>query len=252
MRQVFRMRPWILPQEPAPLVSIFKKFGRIETFPKGSFFEHGGLGSSAQIGLLLEGLVTFSFIDMQSQLHIFSLITPGRTIGDLDAINPHQVNVLAECIRPSRIVIVRRSDFIGALRQSVDLMQLYADMSILKEESCLEGMAANFTLNLDARLKVLLLSILDSIGEVDRHGWNPCPLNLTITEMSQIISANRSWLSTHLSELIKEGLAKKEGRKLFFHGELFKNVYDWGRGAGRRPDLLQSEPDPAKRLTSDF
>ena len=77
-------------------------------------------------------------------------------------INPHRVAVQVEFLRPSTVLMVPRERFLEELRSSIELMEIYADLAILKQESALEGMLANFTLELDARLRVLLLSVITS------------------------------------------------------------------------------------------
>lgn len=85
MRQVFRARPWVLPPEPAKLAELFRD-GHVVTLDAGATFRHGG--TEGYVALLLEGLVTFSFLDIRDNYHTFALVLPGRTIGDLDALNP--------------------------------------------------------------------------------------------------------------------------------------------------------------------
>ena len=126
-------------------------------------------------------------------------------------------------------------------------MEIYADLAILKQESALEGMLANFTLDLEARLRVFLLSAITSFAELERDGWNLCPLGLTITELSRILSADRSWVSTKVNDWIKLGDARKDGRKLYLHGRLFDSVWDWGCGNQNlrsSPEGLKAEPKP--------
>lgn len=225
MRQVFRARPWVLPPEPAKLAELFKD-GRVVTLEAGATFSHGGM--EGNVALLLEGLVTFSFLDIRGGYHTFALVLPGRTIGDLDALNPNRTCVIAECIRPSRAVLIPNTQYRRGLRQSIELMEMYADMSILKEESVIEGAFANFTLDLDRRLRVLLMSFfLEGGGVVDPQGWNECPVNLSVTEIARIVSGTRSWVSMRLSEWTREGIFRKNGRTFAVRGELFESVKDW-------------------------
>lgn len=247
MRQVFRMRPWIFPPESQAIQEIFVRYGVIREFAKGAVMEHGGKGDAAQVGFLTKGLATFSCLDVQSQTHIFALLAPGRALGDLDALNPHRVAVQVDFIRPSSVLIVPRARFLESLRASVEMMEIYADLAILKQESALEGMLANFTLDLEARLRVFLLSAITSFAELQRGGWNLCPLGLTITELSRILSADRSWVSTKVNDWIKLGDARKDGRKLYLHGRLFDSVWDWGCGKQNlrsSPEGLKAEPKP--------
>lgn len=113
MRQVFRARPWVLPPEPAKLAELFRD-GHVVTLDAGATFRHGG--TEGYVALLLEGLVTFSFLDIRGNYHTFALVLPGRTIGDLDALNPNRTSVIAECIRPSRALMIPNSQYRRGLR----------------------------------------------------------------------------------------------------------------------------------------
>lgn len=105
---------------------------------------------------------------------------------------------------------------------------MYADMTILKEESIIEGAFANFTLDTDRRLRVLLLSFfLEGGGQISANEWNECPVSLSVTEISRIIAATRSWVSTRLSEWQREGILKKTGRTFAVRTEFFESVKDW-------------------------
>ncbi len=234
MRQVFRTRPWVLPKEPERFVEIFKKHGKEVAFPKDGFIPHGG--KDGQTSFLLDGLVTFSFIDANSVHRIFAIILPGRTMGDLDALNPDGTNVLVECIRPSRVLIMDNKKWRECMRESIENMELYADLSILKEESILEGTLANYTLDLDTRLRVLILSIFQGSGvTLSTDAYNECPLALTVTEFARIVGANRSWVSTKFSEWAEAGLIRKTNRTIACRADLFEPVHDWMH----RPDNVR-------------
>ena len=240
------MRPWVRPPEPQVIQELFVRCGTPRHFEKGAFMPHGGKGEGAQAGFLVKGLAALSCVDVLGGAHVFALIAPGRAAGDLDVINPHRVAVQVEFLRPSTVLMVPRERFLEELRSSIELMEIYADLAILKQESALEGMLANFTLELDARLRVLLLSVITSFAELDENGWNACPLGLTITELSLLLSADRSWVSTKVNAWIRAGDARKDGRRLLIHGRLFKSVQDWGRSGDAAPEGLKAEPTPAE------
>ena len=109
-------------------------------------------------------------------------------------------------------------------------MELYADLAILKEESVLEGAFANFTMDLDGRLRALLYSLMCE-SPVFRSQptieWCACPVDLTVTEIARIVAGNRSWVSTKLSEWTDEGLVRRVGRVMEIHSSLFVSVHDW-------------------------
>ena len=227
MRQVFRTRPWVLLHEPQPFIDFFRREGKLLEIDKGdSFLTHGT--AKGQTGLLLEGLVTFDFVDSNGRQRPFAIILPGRMLGDLDVLNPLRPNVVVEVLRPSRLLVVDNQCFRAFLRESTTNMELYADLSILKEESIIEGAFANFTMDLDARLRTLFLSILQAEHVVpDAEGWLTLPLDLSVTEIAGVVSASRVWVSTAISDLCEKGLMRKQVRTMAFRAELFKDLHDW-------------------------
>lgn len=70
-------------------------------------------------------------------------------------------------------------------------------------------------------------SLISAYYQVKEDGWPPLPVMLNVTEISQIVAANRSSVSILLSEWADLGLVRREGRMIILHGKLLKQVYDW-------------------------
>ena len=103
MRQVFRARPWVLPPEPAKLAELFRD-GHVVTLDSGATFRHGG--TEGYVALLLEGLVTFSFLDIRGNYHTFALVMPERTVQV--SRKPSQPGLRSNVMllpRPSRVIV---------------------------------------------------------------------------------------------------------------------------------------------------
>ena len=87
-------------------------------------------------------------------------------------------------------------------------MRLYTINALAKEETHMEGLMAVFTLPLEKRLIALCSSIINSYYPLKITEWNPVPLQLTTFEMADIVSSNRSTISTVINQWIEEGLAR--------------------------------------------
>lgn len=225
MRQVFLNRPWVHPEEPGPLIEIFKKHGHVRKLPKGYLFNHGG--SSGEVSLVTRGLAFFSFPDNEDKDRVFAIIPPKRVVGDLDAITEFRINVIASTVRPTEVLTMTSTAYRQVIMKSPELLCLYAKNSIRKEETHMEGLMANFTLPLEARLIALLSAIINAYYPLKKDDWNPCPLMLTTFEIADVISSNRSTISTIYNQWMASGLAKKDGRRMVVHGKLFETEYDW-------------------------
>ena len=225
MRQVFLNAPWVHSEEPAPLKEIFKKFGERRKYPKGYMFEHGG--SHGNVYLVQKGLVFFAFPDNEDKFRVFGIIPPERVVGDLDAITKFKLNVWATSVRPTEALVVSGETYRKEIESNPELMRLYTINALAKEETHMEGLMAVFTLPLEKRLIALCSSIINSYYPLKITELNPVPLQLTTFEMADIVSSNRSTISTVINQWIEEGLAKRDGRWLHLHGKLFSNEYDW-------------------------
>lgn len=82
MRQVFLGSPWIHAPADPDIVRLFNTCGRWAKLPAGGCIFNGG--DRGEIALLLSGLGAFSFQDRHGRNHIFTLILPGRLMGDVD------------------------------------------------------------------------------------------------------------------------------------------------------------------------
>lgn len=239
MRQVFLSSPWIHPEEPAPLRNIIETLGRRVSVTAGTALPHGE--GHSYVGFLEKGLGAFTFEDHLGKRHIFALIIPGRVFGDLDALTRERLNLKGEVIRPSSIILLERDRWEAAISASPELLKLYAQTAMQKQESQMEGMIANFTMDLASRVRALLRSVIEAYYPVKENDWNPLPIKLSVTEMSETLAANRSSVSLLISEWADADLLRRDGRRIIVHGSLLKKVYDW---IDRVPPDDETVPDP--------
>ena len=226
MRQVFLRQPWVFKADPEPLAQVFKEHGEPRKFGKGYIFQHGG-GPEGEVALVQKGLVFFRFTDRFNKNRIFAVVPPGGMVGDLDALTAQRINVVAEAARPGVALVMSGDRFRREISRSVDMMSLYAQRSIIKEEVIAEGMIGNFTMPLSLRLVGLLNSVISAYYPLKPDDWNPIPVTLTTFEIANIIASTRSTISTILNEWMDVGLVKRDGRRLLCHGQLFKADYNW-------------------------
>jgi CRP-like cAMP-binding protein len=208
-----------MPKEPELICQIFRQFGHVRTFDRGELIPHGG--SEGLVFLLQQGVVTFGYYDRSIRHQVFDVVLPGRTVGDLESLDGSTYPIIARCIRPVRSLAVGREVWVDRLRSSVDIMQAYAQSANCKHRCTMEGMICNYTLPLEERLRKFFHALITAHYSIKEEGWNPCPVALTVTEVSRIVACNRSWVSRSISSWIASGLAKKDGRMLLISSRLF-------------------------------
>ncbi|MDO5532478.1 Crp/Fnr family transcriptional regulator [Sutterella sp.] len=185
---------------------------------------HGG--ENGTVSLIRKGLVTFGYMDAAENYQVLSILLPGRLAGDMDVLEPTPYRIIVQTLKPIELLTISRDEWLRHLRGSVETMETYTRLANRCHQSVMDGMIANYTRPLEQRLRTLILSLITEHYAVKPSDWNPCPVTLSVTDLAQIVSASRSWVSRTLSAWIEEGMARKDGRLLFFRGELFRDLID--------------------------
>lgn len=246
MRQVFLESPWIHAAEPPEFQRLFLSLGKPVHVKAGTALPHGE--GHSYVGFLEKGLGAFTFEDQLYRRHIFALIIPGRVFGDLDGLTRSHLNLRGEVIRPSTVWLLERHAWEEAISATPALLKLYAAHAIAKQEAHMEGMIANYTLDISSRIRALLRSVIGAYYPVKAQDWNPLPIKLSVTEISEIVAANRSSVSLIFSDWIEKDWVRRDGRRLIIHGSLLCQVYDW---INRIPPDDPKVPTPELLRTAD-
>lgn len=231
MRQVFLGSPWIHAPADPDIVRLFNTCGRWAKLPAGGCIFNGG--DRGEIALVLSGLGAFSFQDRHGRNHIFTLILPGRLMGDVDGLSGSTVNVTDAALRETEVLLLSRDLFLQFLSENPSIQRKHAVGIIADHESDMEGMIANFTLSAPDRIITLFASLIHNLRpEPDSEGFYPLENSLTTIEISQIVSVARPTVSAILNQWLAEGLLKKVDKHLCVSHALFAALQDWThRGA---------------------
>lgn len=233
MRQIFHSHPWVHRPAPEELVRLFHEKGRWMRLPAGAAIFNGG--DPGEVALLLKGLCSFSFRDAQGANHIFSLIVPGRIMGDMDAISGEVVNVIDAALREAEVRVLTKDVFREYLETHHEVRKAHAAGTIADHESDMEGMVANFTLSAPDRIRALFYSLVHYVPSKIVEGFVEVPYGLRTVEISQIVSVARPTVSSILSTWRGEGLIRKEGHRLFVDQD-FLQMFDW-QNKGAEPGI---------------
>ena len=191
MRQVFLGSPWIHAPADPDIVRLFNTCGRWAKLPAGGCIFNGG--DRGEIALVLSGLGAFSFQDRHGRNHIFTLILPGRLMGDVDGLSGSTVNVTDAALRETEVRLLSRDLFLQFLSENPSIQRKHAVGIIADHESDMEGMIANFTLSAPDRIITLFASLIHNLRpEPDSEGFYPLENSLTTIEISQIVSVARN------------------------------------------------------------
>ncbi len=256
MRQVFLSTPWLHSPADPDIVRFFNTNGRWQRLPAGGCIFNGG--DRGEVALVLAGLGAFSFQDLRGHNHIFTLVLPGRLMGDVDGLCASTVNVTDQALRETEVRLVQREQFVRFLDKNPAIQRKHALGVIADHESDMEGMIANFTLPAAERMATLFSSLVLNLQlSLDADGFYHHDRWLNTIEISQVVAVARPTVSAILNRWLKLGLIRKTGRHVAISSELFKNLRDWtNQGAvpaakirkRRRPQTETSQSFPHRPL----
>ncbi len=235
MRQIFHAYPWVHPEEHPRIQAIYREHGRPLRVRHGEVIKHGG--ESNRLFFLTKGLCAYYVATETARPTVLSLIIPGRVMGDITCVSGERVNVVTRALKDSELLTVPPTTLLQAMSLDPRMAVLAARSLIAKEESHLEGMVANFTLEPAARLKALLKVLILSYRAAVTPGWNVVPLLLSNKHYGSIVNLTRVSVSRLFSRWIDEGLVRKHTRQIEVQDRLFDDLYDWAAPASahRRP-----------------
>lgn len=225
MRQIVYGEQWIHPEIPTEIREVFLEHGTFRKFKKGEELLHGG--PYGEITLLTKGLCLYRFWDWQDKEHVFSVIIPNRTMGDIDGACCNVANVCAFVAQDSEGLVLPYSVWHREIFGNHELLAKFTSHVVIKQECHIEALLACFTMNIDFRLRSLFHALIKAYGNVDLESWNPLPVRLNTVLISKIISSSRTSVSLTLGQWEEEGKLKRDKKTMYLHGRVFKELYDW-------------------------
>jgi CRP-like cAMP-binding protein len=218
---VFNVYPWIMPAESEDLRAFFRERGIKKTFAKRQILPHGG--KDGTIGMVESGLISFFFYDAQARQQVFSLSAAGCLLGDIEALDGTKSYAMAECLTETEMLIVPRTAFTDYLKSDILRMEEYARSANRKHQCAMEGMISTYIYPVEDRLLLFLYSLVHAFKEERVGEFLRLPLQLSVTDIARVLSADRSWVSLTLNSWAKSGLVKKSGRAILIHPDLFSH-----------------------------
>ncbi len=222
MRQMFTVGPYIPPPDPQPVIDVLKTHGTPRRVRRGDLLK--AAEESGRLFLVEEGLCCY-LSTCTPHPYIPFLMTPGCTMGDITTLGHRNYAIEWRALSDSTIIVVPPRVLEDVLTNPT-LRALKIQHLISKEESSLEGMSANFTLEPAIRLRVLFQQLIEATGTLT-EGWMPIPYRLTAECLGMVVNLTRANVSRLISEWGHQELVHRMGQDLEVHAALFNNLPDW-------------------------
>lgn len=218
---------WIGLQEPDAIRAIFLRSGRSVNFARGDILRAGS--AAASILLVERGLCAIYADDGLVPTKVVGLVTPGCSLSMSKSIGDGGPTRLVRALRQVQALSVSPETIREALIADPELSILVARRLLATEESQIDGLLANISMEPDGRLRALLHTLICAYRGGINPGWNLVPLLLNNEEYAAVVHLARVTVSRKFSRWAEQGLLMKNGRQIHVHSDLFKN--DEGKGA---------------------
>lgn len=237
MRQIFTAFPYVEPPVPDIIADRIRANARLLTLEPGDILKMPGelhhfyMVEEGVCGYFVAGTVF-------GHSRIMSLLPPKRTVADISVSTGRPCNIETRALTKAKAWACPAQFFKDVIFANTAFSELYYRLTVMKHESTVEGMVANFTLPPEQRLKILFLMLCTDVPQPVGAEWRRVPYRLTAQNIGLVVNVTRSNVSRQLNLWREAGLARKVGLDWELHESLFSDIYDWQRdgaiGAAKR------------------
>jgi CRP/FNR family transcriptional regulator, cyclic AMP receptor protein len=191
----------------------FKGYFKVESFPHNSVIYRPG-DMSDRVYLLKAGRIRLMRLGKNSVRSVVSILKPGDLFGELFRPEGTPLEELAVAAGEAEVWSIEGRDFRAQLEArpalSVDVVRAYADRVRGLRKRVL-GLTFK---EVPARLADTLLTLSEAHGERCPHGGEIDLRGITQQDLADLVGASRSFVSTLINEMKREGVLGNVGRIL--------------------------------------
>ena len=198
---------------PGQEVIDFKGYFKVETYPHNSVIYRPG-DTTDRVYLLKNGRVRLMRLGKNSQRSVVSILRAGDLFGELFRPEGSPVEELAIAAGEAEIWSIEGRDFRAQLEArptlALDVIKAYAERVRGLRQRVL-GLTFK---EVPARLAETLLILSEAHGERCPHGGETDLRGITQQDLADLVGASRSFVSTLINEMKRDGVLGNVGRIL--------------------------------------
>ena len=191
----------------------FKGYFKVETYPHNSVIYRPG-DTSDRVYLLKSGRVRLMRLGKNSTRSVVSILRPGDLFGELFRPEGSPIEEMAVASGEAEIWSIEGRDFRAQLEArptlAVDVVRAYAERVRGLRKRVL-GLTFK---EVPARLADTLLTLGEAHGERCPHGGEIDLRGITQQDLADLVGASRSFVSTLINEMKRDGVLGNVGRIL--------------------------------------
>ena len=201
----------LAPEDLADLGTLFRK----QEVKKGDvLFRKGSEGTALYI--IQEGAIKIVLPSRLGDERIVTIFSAGDFFGEMALLDGMPRSADAVAIKPSRLLLLSRSDFLWFLKKSdaaIEKILLSLSMRLRKVDDLLEETSF---LNIPARLAKTLLEMGDTFGHKEGETLE-IKLKLSQKELADMVGATRESINKELRILREKGLVSVTEKSIYIH-----------------------------------
>lgn len=174
-------------------------------------FHHGDPGGLLYI--IIDGKVKITHSTPDGQEALLAILGGGDFFGELALLDDSPRSATAEAIEPTEVLTLHREDFMRYIRSNPDFA-LYVLHTMAQHIRRLNSQIGDiFFLDLPGRLARTLLYLADRHGIEQPDGGTTIDLNLTQTDLAEMVGATRVSINKALGRFRRSKWIKYHGRR---------------------------------------
>jgi CRP-like cAMP-binding protein len=191
----------------------FKGYFKVETFPHNSVIYRPG-DTQDRVYLLKAGRVRLMRVGKNGTRSVTAILRPGDLFGDLFRPDGTAIEEMAIAAGEAEVWSIEGRDFRAQLEArpalATDVIRAYADRVRALQKRVL-GLTFK---EVPARLAETLLTLSEAHGERCPHGGEMDLRGITQQDLADLVGASRSFVSTLINEMKRDGMLGNVGRIL--------------------------------------
>ena len=199
--------------QPGHDVLDFKGYFKVETFPHNSVIYRPG-DTQDRVYLLKSGRVRLMRVGKNGTRSVTAILRPGDLFGDLFRPDGTAIEELSVAAGEAEVWSIEGRDFRAQLEArpalATDDIRAYAERVRALQKRVL-GLTFK---EVPARLAETLLTLAEAHGERCPHGGEMDLRGITQQDLADLVGASRSFVSTLINEMKRDGMLGNVGRIL--------------------------------------
>jgi len=191
----------------------FKGYFKVESYPHNAVIYRPG-DTTERVYLLKSGRVRLMRLGKNSQRSVISILRAGDLFGELFRPEGSPIEELAVAAGEAEVWSIEGRDFRAQLEArptlSMDVIKAYAERVRALRQRVL-GLTFK---EVPARLAETLLTLVEAHGERCPHGGETDLRGITQQDLADLVGASRSFVSTLVNEMKRDGVLGNVGRTL--------------------------------------